>query len=386
MSSTGIATGRMARAPVRVFGTRRVPPAPPRAPRPSRPSVSPAQPWAVSRLLSAAWLATASLLLEAWLAASHLFLAGWLAARPLFTALPGLLLQGLHSLTRPLARRTVAALSPSQAGPREAAIQALLLRSDASATFVRLLAYLGALAGLALTAGHLVGPTAADKEINAEAQTKWIHVAKPFPTLSLPMPELTESGTDYAMHRHVAGGGRKDILTWGELEGSAPHMMVEVYRAGREVRRFDAAEIEIAARLEGVGAGKLKPAGTMETKFGPVALVELSLAKPARQCLGFARAYDRPRLQILGWHCTGGAAPVERDLAACALDRLTLLAAGSAPKVRELFARAELKRNFCGQRSHLLTPTPKLGPSAPPPERAWSGEVGTGSPKKTMRH
>lgn len=369
MSTTDIATGRMARAPVRVFGTRRVPPAPP------RPPVSPAEPWAISRLLS-----------EAWLAASYLFLAGWLAARPLFTALPGLFLQGLHSLPRPLARRTVAALSPSEAGPREAAIQALLLRSDASATFVRLLAYLGALAGLAFAAAYLVGSKPAGREIGTEARVEWIHVAKPFPALSLPMPELAESGTDYAMRRHIVGGGRKDILTWGELEGAAPHMMIEVYRAGREVRRFDAAEIEIAARLEGAKSGTLKPAGTMQTKFGPVALVELSLAKPPRHCLGFARAYDRPRLQVLGWHCTGGAAPVDRDLTACALDRLTLLAAGSEPKVRELFARAELKRNFCGQRSHLLTPTPKLGPSAPPPERASSGEVGTGSPKKTMRH
>jgi hypothetical protein len=310
--------------------------------------------------------------LEAWLAACYLFLAGWLAARPFFARLPGLLRQRLHSLAYSPARWPVAALGPSEIWARQPALQTLL-HSNASATFVRLLAYLGALAGLALAAAHLVRSPPADIEIKADPQALWVHVAKPFPALALRMPELTESGTDYAMQRHIAGGGRKDILTWGELGNATPHMMVEVYRAGKELPRFDAAEIEIAARLEGVQSGTLKPAGTMETKFGRVSLVELSLANPTRQCLGFARAYDRPRLQILGWYCTSGAAPVERDLAACALDRLTLLAAGSEPKVRELFARAELKRNFCGQRSHLLTPTPKLGPSAAPPEPKHRG-------------
>ena len=36
-----------------------------------------------------------------------------------------------------------------------------------------------------------------------------------------------------------------------------------------------------------------------------------------------------------------------------------LLAAGSDAKVGALFAQAELARNFCGQRSTLLAPTPK---------------------------
>ena len=44
---------------------------------------------------------------------------------------------------------------------------------------------------------------------------------------------------------------------------------------------------------------------------------------------------------------------------ACALDRLTLLSAGSEPKVGALFAQAELNRSFCGQRDPLLAATPK---------------------------
>ena len=44
---------------------------------------------------------------------------------------------------------------------------------------------------------------------------------------------------------------------------------------------------------------------------------------------------------------------------ACALDRLTLAAGGGDPKLAALFARAELKRSFCGQQSVFLAATPK---------------------------
>jgi hypothetical protein len=169
------------------------------------------------------------------------------------------------------------------------------------------------------------------------------------------------------MRRHLAGGGRADILTWGEMKSRAPHLMVEIYRPGSEREAFEKPEREIAARLEGLDIVALRSTGEMETKFGRASLIEFSLGKPNRQCLGFVRAWRDPFLQILGWQCSRGSAPPERALAACALDRLALIGT-SEPKLRALFARAEIRRNFCGQRSHLMTPTPKLGPSAPPPE------------------
>jgi hypothetical protein len=60
---------------------------------------------------------------------------------------------------------------------------------------------------------------------------------------------------------------------------------------------------------------------------------------------------------------------------ACALDRLTLLAAGSEPKVGALFALAERNRTFCGQRDPILAATPKYHllwkalPTRPKPRR-----------------
>ena len=90
----------------------------------------------------------------------------------------------------------------------------------------------------------------------------------------------------------------------------------------------------------------------LASKFGPLSIVTfVTSIGPSRHCLGFVRAYDDPRLQLSGWFCQGGADFVERSTLACALDRLTLLSAGSEPKIGALFAQAELNRSFCGQRN-----------------------------------
>jgi hypothetical protein len=273
-------------------------------------------------------------------------------------------------------RSLASSLKPSEAWSREAAIRALL-QSDFSATFVRVLAYIGALALLALSAAEIIRPTSSGMSIEPAPQVEWINVAKPFPAFHLAMPELAESGYAYGMRRHVSGGGRQDIMTWGELVGEAPHLLLEVYRPAAEFTRFARPEQEIAERTDGVvSATGMKPAGSVESKFGPVSLVAFAVKQdPLRHCLGFVRAFEQPHVQILGWYCSSGSEPIESELVACAIDRLTLVAAASDAKVSELFSRAELKRHFCGQRSHLLTATPKLGPRAPVPDSKLRGRL-----------
>jgi len=61
---------------------------------------------------------------------------------------------------------------------------------------------------------------------------------------------------------------------------------------------------------------------------------------------------------LSGWFCRGGEF-IDRATLACALDRLTLISAGSEPKVGALFADAELRRSFCGQHDPILAATPK---------------------------
>jgi hypothetical protein len=251
--------------------------------------------------------------------------------------------------------------------PWKAVLNAMLY-AEAGATFRRLIPYLGALASLAFIAVYLF--QALPKLMDMEAEPidvgpDWVRVTRPFPAFSMPMPEWGGGAQDYQLHRHAAGGGRRDTLVFGARDGAEPYLSVEVYRPGGEFSGFFSAERELASRFAGMEPRAFESAGFMNTKFGDVDLVTFAL-KPQRPCLGFVRTNDEPVLQIIGWYCVSAAVP-EPEVAACALDRLTLIAAASEPELRALFARTELKRNFCGQRNHLYAPTPKLGPAAARP-------------------
>src|SRR4029077_7130541 len=93
--------------------------------------------------------------------------------------------------------------------------------------------------------------------------------------------------------------------------------------------------------------------------FGSVALVDFAVAPQGheRRCLGFARPLREPAMQIAGWCSRAGREVVDRTPVACLLDRLTLV--NGDAKLAEMFARAEVKRAFCGQRNPILASTPE---------------------------
>ena len=233
-------------------------------------------------------------------------------------------------------------------------------RDDLPAALIRLLAYLAALALLSIGAAQFFQSKPVMDAITPADRPAWIAIERPFPAFALSIPEAADAPSGYAIRRHGDGGGRKDILTLGEADSAAPYLQVEIYRPGSEIAGFTQPQAEIAAN-----AAFLSPVNVtrddqpLDSKFGPLSLVSFATGSNApRQCLGFVRTYDDPRLQISGWFCQDGTL-VERSTLACALDRLTLLAAGSEPKVGALFAQAELHRSFCGQRDPILAPTPK---------------------------
>jgi len=203
------------------------------------------------------------------------------------------------------------------------------------------------------------------------AAVDWGEVSRTFAAFALPLPELTEAEPDYVIRRHSLGGGRKDILTLGKATGGGAQLMIELYRPGRELTVFGRPLGEIKARAKNLGPiDSLRPAGTLPSKFGPFSLIDFTTRDKGwlQHCLGFVRVFDAPRMQIAGWYCRPGPEVVDRNLAACALDRLTLLASGSDPRLGELFAKAELKRDFCGQKSTYLVPAMK------PPHWMTAGE------------
>ncbi len=234
-------------------------------------------------------------------------------------------------------------------------------RDELPPALVRILAYGGGIALLSTLAAHFFQSPPVMEAITPVHRSAWIEIERPFPAFALSIPEATDVPANYAIRRHAEGGGRKDILSLGQADGIAPYLQVEIYRPGVEQPRFADPRTEIVSGAAALGPVEVQSdSELLASKFGPLSIVTFATSKGApRHCLAFVRAYDDPRMQLSGWFCQGGSDFIERSTLACALDRLTLLAAGSEPKVGVLFAQAELNRSFCGQRNPLLAPTPK---------------------------
>ena len=247
------------------------------------------------------------------------------------------------------------------------------------ATLARLLAYLGALAILAVAAAELFDtPIGMEAAAPPVVKSDWIDVGKPFPSFELSLPELAESEPRYSIRRHADGGGRKDVISFGDTPGSLAQVMIEIYRPARELDRFADPQSEIVARAAELGpVDSVQASEAIASKFGPFWTLAFRARAPggARQCLGFVRAFEDPRLQIAGWSCKPERDVVDRGLIACALDRLALLAAGSDLRTGELFAVAERDRTFCGQRDPLLAATPRRDWVSARPEPKLRGRV-----------
>jgi hypothetical protein len=189
------------------------------------------------------------------------------------------------------------------------------------------------------------------------AVEEWIDVIKPIPAFAISIPELSGE-PQYAIRRHASGGGRKDVLTVGDDAAQEPTAAVEIYRPGTEAGEPGAAD-------GNAGVAELRLSSPVQrvinTKFGPFAIEDAADrgAQGERRCLRATRRFDDPPLSINARFCSPGLELVDRRMVACALDRLTLLSAGSDPKLSALFARAELKRDFCGSNNVFVAATPK---------------------------
>jgi hypothetical protein len=223
----------------------------------------------------------------------------------------------------------------------------LALGNELSATLGRLLGYIGVLAVVAALAAKLLGMPGDQAAGDAAQRPQWLAIDRPHRAFALLLPEFpNEPEPNYAILRHVSGGGRKDVMIWGEPDAPGSRLMIEIYRPGSEL---DPGSSTTDSTEELGTAATVKPAGSIDSKFGVLTLVEFAAhrADRTRRCLGFARAFDEPRLRIAGWYCRGSDELVEPHLIVCALDRLTVIAAGNDPRVSALFAQADLQRRFC---------------------------------------
>jgi hypothetical protein len=236
----------------------------------------------------------------------------------------------------------------------EASIHPLLriFAGEVQATLVR-----GGLYACVLVAFVLIGMELLTRTQGAvvaqPVAPEWIDVIKPMPAFALSIPELG-SEPHYAIRRHASGGGRKDVFTLGDVAAQEATATVEIYRPGAEADQPGESLPELRLSVPVVGR-------MIDTKFGLAAVEPVTEPGPQgeRRCLNVTRAFEDPRLVITAQFCNPGLELVDRHMAACALDRLTLISAASDPKLTALFARAELRRNFCRQNSVFLAATPK---------------------------
>jgi hypothetical protein len=213
-------------------------------------------------------------------------------------------------------------------------------------TLARLIAYVGALALLAIAGIHLWDQLQVGDAVEPSAKPGWSLATRSSPAFAVSQFDLPGKTETYEILWHPQGG-RKDVFRWS-AQGEKPLAELEIYRPGGEAGESGLAIAEIAARMDPDGMRALEAAGVIESKFGTVTLLRLA-GNPddAPSCLGFLKRFDVPDLRISGWSCQGDRLPARRAAVGCILSRLMLLTAGNDPKLAELFARSELKRGDC---------------------------------------
>jgi hypothetical protein len=149
-----------------------------------------------------------------------------------------------------------------------------------SATCVRVFAYIGALAVLVAISVRFFGSPAVEAAVEP-ARSAWTNVERPYRAFALTVPEFADPDPDYAIRRHP-DGGRKDVLTWGDPSGIGSRLMLEIYRAGHEIRRFGEPATEVVARTAELGGPyALKPAEGIESKFGRLTAFDFTATQGA---------------------------------------------------------------------------------------------------------
>jgi hypothetical protein len=218
--------------------------------------------------------------------------------------------------------------------------------AECGAVLLRLLAYVGALAAIAMLALQLYAGLRQDAAPIVEAPPGWRTVLRAPPAFAVSQFDMPGITATYEILRGP-DGGRKDILRWGVAADQMAVAGIEIERPGAESKLSDRATAATAG-LSHFGIAKVHAAGQIDSKFGLVSL--WSLVDGAGQvlpCLGFVKVFAEPRLRLQGWSCEGVTVVARRAAIACTLNRLMLLNAGNDAKLAELFARAELRRPDC---------------------------------------
>jgi hypothetical protein len=228
--------------------------------------------------------------------------------------------------------------------------------AEGRAVAVRLLAYLCGIVMLAVIAADLVGHMAPEASIASPATAPvapveaWVRSSRTDRAFAVNAADIADKSATYEIFRR-SGGDRMDVIRWTSDAG--PTLAELAIARGGDRMPLAAAAADVAGRMSLSGKATPEAAGSVETKFGTVALWRA--AQAGSDCLGFIKEFDAPRLRISGWSCAAKTQAAQKQLIGCMLNRMTLLSSGNNPDLAALFARAELRRGACATAPTVAT-------------------------------
>ncbi|MFV0279589.1 MAG: hypothetical protein ACK5JM_02365 [Rhodoblastus sp.] len=269
---------------------------------------------------------------------------------------------------------------PDFGSARDRALTAVFLFALRMLRFARRrrleVALVGGLAGV-LALGSVISaweePVAPEPAKPAPA-SYWMDVTRPLAMFAYDSAEFAPAPDNFTMRRHTTGGGREDILTFGNFAGEGAWLRISIHQVGEEGAADRSLFVETAlhASEAGLALDKLSNAAPLPTRFGLAEWADARLAAPAdgakrENCAVFRFAETNPALRVSGLACAPGGQPYNRSQMSCLVGRLDLAAAGGDDALQKFFARSELARD-----------------AACPPGRGRS--LGHAAPKSKPRH
>ena len=120
----------------------------------------------------------------------------------------------------------------------------------------RLIAYVGALALLAIVGIHLWDQLPTGEADEPSATAGWSVATRSHPAFAVSQFDFPDKTETYEIFRHPAGG-RKDVIRWAARDeaGRRPVAELEIYRPGGEFDQSRPTAADLAARMELQTAG-----------------------------------------------------------------------------------------------------------------------------------
>jgi hypothetical protein len=190
---------------------------------------------------------------------------------------------------------------------------------------------------------------AASKPAQPGAQRAvWLEIPKPLRLYDLAAPSLAREKRLYAARRHTTGGGREDVLTFGEFAGTGPFFRLSIYRHGTEKTADAAFFVDMARRAAqlGLSLGRANVPQTQVTRFGDLETAAMTMAEGGVMrdaCRGFRFSAAQLGLTIAGFSCGADDEASSSGALACLVNRLDLISSGEDRALRDFFASAQAR-------------------------------------------